>query len=106
MLFGHKRKNHVARYFLNNWIRYEKDINEIHPDEINNVKLFYTGLQKLSQEERLYLASQYRTSRGKRYTDTEIAKIKGVSVQEHKQKRVACETTLQNALKEIDEKKL
>lgn len=102
MLLGHKQKNKVAKYLLNYWIRYEKSINNLHPSDIENVKLFFAALQKISLEERLYLASQFRTARGKKYTDAEIAAIHGIDVAAHKEKRIACETALQNALIEIE----
>ena len=39
MKFDHKRKNHAARYLLNNWVHYEKNIDELRPHELENVKI-------------------------------------------------------------------
>lgn len=101
MIFGHKQKNHVARYLCNHWIHYETHFNELCPAEVLNAKYLFSGLQKLDQEERLYLASQYRTARGKKYTDGEIAELKGIPVEEHRTNRNDIQEKLQAALEEL-----
>lgn len=103
MIFGHKRKNQASIYLLNHWIQYERNFETLVPAEILNAKYLFSGLQKLDQEERLYLASQYRTARGKRYTDSEIADIKGVTVDEHRELKRGILDKLQSILIEIDE---
>jgi len=103
MIFGHKQKNHVAKYLCNHWIHYETHFNELCPAEVLNAKYLFSGLQKLDQEERLYLASQYRTARGKRYTDGEIADIKGIPVDEHREVKRGILDKLQAALVELHE---
>ena len=103
MIFGHKQKNHVARYLCNHWMQYERDFETLHPAEVLNAKYLFSGLQKLDQEERLYLASQYRTARGKRYTDGEIADIKGIPVDEHREVKRGILDKLQAALVELHE---
>lgn len=103
MNFKHKQKNHTAKYLCNHWIHYERNVDSLQPEEVLNAKYLFWGLQKLNQDERLFLATQYRTARGKRYTDGEISAIKGITVEEHKKQRIECETALQNALKEVYE---
>ena len=103
MKFGHKQKNHVAKYLCNHWIHYETHFNELVPAEVLNAKYLFSGLQRLDQEERLYLAEQYRTARGKRYTDAEIADIKGVTVKEYRIIKNEILTKLQSILEEIHE---
>ncbi len=102
-MFGHKRKNQAAMYLCNNWIQYERSFDTLQPEEVLNAKYLFSGLQKLTQDERLYLASQYRTARGRRYTDQEIADIKGVPMEEHRAARIDILTKLQYALMEVDE---
>lgn len=103
MIFGHKRKNQNAIYLCNKWTHYEKDFDSLLPAEILNAKYLFSGLQKLSQEERLYLAMQYRTARGKRLTDGEMAELKGISIEEHKERKNDLLTKLQMALVEVHE---
>ena len=103
MIFGHKRKNQAAIYLLNHWIHYERNFDSLVPAEVLNAKYLFSGLQKLDQEERLCLASQYRTARGKRYTDSEIADIKGVTVDEHREVKRGILDKFQSILIEIDE---
>ena len=103
MLFGHKRKNQNAIYLCNHWIHYETHFTELCPVEIRNAKELFSGLQKLDQEERLYLAAQYRTARGKKYTDGEIAELKGIPVEEHRKMRNSIQDKLQAALVALHE---
>ena len=103
MIFGHKRKNQNAIYLCNKWTHYEKEFDSLLPAEILNAKYLFSGLQRLNQEERLYLASQYRTARGKRLTDGEMAELKGISIEEHKERKNDLLTKLQAALVEVHE---
>ena len=103
MIFGHKRKNQNAIYLCNKWTHYEKEFDSLLPAEILNAKYLFSGLQRLNQEERLYLASQYRTARGKRLTDGEMAELKGISIEEHKERKNDILTKLQAALVEVHE---
>ena len=103
MIFGHKRKNQNAIYLCNKWTHYEKDFDSLLPAEILNAKYLFSGLQKLSQEERLYLAMQFRTPQGKRLTDGEMAELKGISIEEHKERKNDILTKLQAALVEVHE---
>jgi len=103
VLFGHKRKNQNAIYLCNHWIHYETHFTELCPVEIRNAKELFSGLQKLDQEERLYLAAQYRTARGKKYTDGEIAELKGIPVEEHRKMRNSIQDKLQAALVALHE---
>lgn len=103
MIFGHKRKNQNAIYLCNNWIYYETNFGELVPAESLNAKYLFSGLQKLTQEERLYLAAQYRTARGKRLTDGEMAELKGISLEEHRERKNDLLTKLQIALVEVHE---
>lgn len=103
MIFGHKRKNQNAIYLCNNWIYYETHFGELQHVELFNAKCLFGGLQKLTQEERLYLASQYRTARGKRLTDGEMVELKGISIEEHKERKNDLLTKLQAALLEVHE---
>ena len=103
MIFGHKQKNHVARYLCNHWMQYERDFDTLHPAEVLNAKYLFMGLQKLDPEERLYLAAQYRTARGKKYTDGEIATIKGIPVEDHRTTRNDIQEKLQAALVALHE---
>ena len=103
MIFGHKQKNHVAKYLCNHWIQYERDFDSLVPAEVLNAKYLFSGLQQLDQEERLFLAEQYRTARGKRYTDAEIADIKGVTVKEYRISKNEILTKLQSRLEEMHE---
>ena len=98
MKFDHKRKNHAARYLLNNWVHYEKNIDELRPHELENVKIFFSGLQMLTQEEQIFLASRYRTPIGLRMSDNYIALNKGMYLETYKQRKAECETALQNAI--------
>jgi hypothetical protein len=98
MKFDHKRKNHAARYLLNNWVQYEKNIDELRPHELENAKIFFSGLQMLTQEEQIFLASKYRTPIGLRMTDNYIALNKGMYLETYKQRKAECETALQNAI--------
>ena len=103
MIFGHKRKNQNAIYLCNKWTHYEKDFDSLLPAEILNAKYLFSGLQKLSQEERLYLAMQFRTPQGKRLTDGEMAELKGISIEDHKERKNDLLTKLQAALVEVHE---
>ena len=103
MIFGHKRKNQNAIYLCNKWTHYEKDFDSLLPAEILNAKYLFSGLQKLSQEERLYLAMQFRTPQGKRLTDGEMAELKGLSIEDHKERKNDLLTKLQAALVEVHE---
>lgn len=103
MKFGHKRKNQNAIYLCIKWTHYEKDFDSLLPAEILNAKYLFSGLQKLSQEERLYLAMQFRTPQGKRITDGEMAELKGISIEEHKERKNDILTKLQAALVEVHE---
>ena len=103
MKFGHKRKNQNAIYLCIKWTHYEKDFDSLLPAEILNAKYLFSGLQKLSQEERLYLAMQFRTPQGKRLTDGEMAELKGISIEEHKERKNDILTKLQAALVEVHE---
>ena len=103
MIFGHKRKNQNAIYLCNKWTHYEKEFDSLLPAEILNAKYLFSGLQKLSQEERLYLAMQFRTPQGKRLTDGEMAELKGISIEEHRERKNDLLTKLQAALVEVHE---
>lgn len=103
MIFGHKRKNQNAIYLCNKWTHYEKDFDSLLPAEILNAKYLFSGLQRLDQEERLYLAMQFRTPQGKRLTDGEMAELKGISIEEHKERKNDILTKLQAALVEVHE---
>lgn len=103
MIFGHKRKNQNAIYLCNKWTHYEKDFDSLLPAEILNAKYLFSGLQKLSQEERLYLAMQFRTPQGKRLTDCEMVALKGISIEEHKERKNDLLTKLQTALQDAHE---
>ena len=91
-------KNHAARYLLNNWTHYEKNIDELRPQELENAKILFSGLQMLTQEEQILLASKYRTPIGMRMSDSYIALYKGIYLVTYKQRKAECETTLQNAI--------
>ena len=73
MKFDQQTKNHAARYLLNNWVHYEKNIEELRPQDLENAKIFFSGLQMLTQEEQIFLASKYRTQMGMRMPDNYIA---------------------------------
>ena len=103
MIFGHKRKNQNAIYLCNKWTHYEKDFDSLLPAEILNAKYLFSGLQHLTQEERLYLAMQFRTPQGKRLTDGEMAELKGLSIEDHKERKNDLLTKLQAALVEVHE---
>ena len=103
MIFGHKRKNQNAIYLCNKWTHYEKDFDSLLPAEVLNAKYLFSGLQRLDQEERLYLAMQFRTPQGKRLTDGEMAELKGISIEEHKERKNDLLTKLQAALVEVHE---
>ena len=103
MIFGHKRKNQNAIYLCNKWTHFEKEFDSLLPAEVLNAKYLFSGLQKLSQEERLYLAMQFRTPQGKRLTDGEMAELKGISIEEHKERKNDILTKLQAALVEVHE---
>ena len=98
MKFDHPTKNHAARYLLNSWTHYEKNIDELRPQELENAKIFFSGLQMLTQEEQILLASKYRTPIGLRMSDNYIALNKGVYLETYKQRKAECETALQNAI--------
>ena len=98
MKFDHPTKNHAARYLLNSWTHYEKNIDELRPQELENAKIFFSGLQMLTQEEQILLASKYRTPIGMRMSDSYIALNKGIYLETYKQRKAECETTLQNAI--------
>lgn len=101
MKFGHKRKNQNANYLCNNWMHYEKNLDSLQPAEVLNAKYLLMGLQKLTQEERLYLASQYRNPSGKRYTDGAISEIMGISIKDHRKNKNDILTKLEAALLEL-----
>ena len=103
MIFGHKRKNQNAIYLCNKWTHYEKELDSLLPAEILNAKYLFSGLQHLTQEERLYLAMQFRTPQGKRLTDGEMAELKGLSIEDHKERKNDLLTKLQAALVEVHE---
>lgn len=103
MIFGHKRKNQNAIYLCNKWTHYEKDFDSLLPAEILNAKYLFSGLQRLDQEERLYLAIQFRTPQGKRLTDGEMAELKGISIEEHRDIKNGILTKLQAALEDAHE---
>lgn len=103
MIFGHKRKNQNAIYLCNKWTHYEKEFDSLLPAEILNAKYLFSGLQKLSQEERLYLAMQFRTPQGKRLTDGEMVELKGISLEEHRDIKNGILTKLQAALEDVHE---
>lgn len=103
MIFGHKRKNQNAIYLCNKWTHYEKDFDSLLPAEILNAKYLFSGLQKLDQEERLYLAMQFRTPQGKRLTDGEMAALKGINLEEHRDIKNGILTRLQAALEDVHE---
>ena len=103
MIFGHKRKNQNAIYLCNKWTHYEKEFDSLLPAEILNAKYLFSGLQHLTQEERLYLAMQFRTPQGKRLTDGEMAELKGLSIEDHKERKNDLLTKLQAALVEVHE---
>jgi len=103
MIFGHKRKNQNAIYLCNKWTHFEKEFDSLLPAEVLNAKYLFSGLQKLTQEERLYLAMQFRTPQGKRLTDGEMAELKGISIEEHKERKNNLLTKLQMALVEVHE---
>ena len=98
MRFDHQRKNHAARYLLNNWTHYEKNIDDLRPQELENAKILFSGLQMLTQEEQIFLASKYRPARGKRISDKYMAFSKRMPLEAYKQRKVECETALQNAI--------
>ena len=103
MIFGHKRKNQNAIYLCNKWTHYEKEFDSLLPAEILNAKYLFSGLQHLTQEERLYLAMQFRTPQGKRLTDGEMAELKGLSIEDHKERKNDLLSKLQAALVEVHE---
>ena len=103
MKFGHKRKNQNAIYLCIKWTHYEKDFDSLLPAEILNAKYLFSGLQKLDQEERLYLAMQFRTPQGKRLTDGEMAALKGINLEEHRDIKNGILTRLQAALEDVHE---
>ena len=103
MIFGHKRKNQNAIYLCNKWTHYEKEFDSLLPAEILNAKYLFSGLQKLDQEERLYLAMQFRTPQGKRLTDGEMAALKGINLEEHRDIKNGILTRLQAALEDVHE---
>ena len=103
MLFGHKRKNQNAIYLCNHWTYYETHFRELQHVELLNAKCLFGGLQKLDQEERIYLAKQYRTGRGKKYTDQEAADLFGIALMDHKKEKDRILTKLQEAVREVRE---
>ena len=103
MKIGHKRKNQNAIYLCIKWTHYEKDFDSLLPAEILNAKYLFSGLQKLDQEERLYLAMQFRTPQGKRLTDGEMAALKGINLEEHRDIKNGILTRLQAALEDVHE---
>jgi hypothetical protein len=103
MIFGHKRKNQNAIYLCNKWTHYEKDFDSLLPAEILNAKYLFSGLQRLTQGERLYLAMQFRTPQGKRLTDGEMVALKGISLEEHRDIKNGILTKLQAALEDVHE---
>lgn len=103
MIFGHKRKNQNAIYLCIKWTHFEKDFDSLLPAEILNAKYLFSGLQKLAQEERLYLAMQFRTPQGKRLADGEMAELKGISLEEHRDIKNGILTKLQAALEDVHE---
>ena len=103
MKFGHNRKNQNAIYLCIKWTHYEKDFDSLLPAEILNAKYLFSGLQKLDQEERLYLAMQFRTPQGKRLTDGEMAALKGINLEEHRDIKNGILTRLQAALEDVHE---
>ena len=98
MKFDHPTKNHAARYLLNSWTHYEKNIDELRPQELENAKILFSGLQMLTQEEQILLASKYRTPIGLRMSDKYIALNKGVYLETYTQRKAECEAALQNAI--------
>ena len=56
MRFDQPMKNHTARFLLNNWVHYEKNIDELRPHELENAKIFFSGLQMLTQEEQIFFS--------------------------------------------------
>ena len=103
MKFGHKRKNQNAIYLCIKWTHYEKDFDSLLPAEVLHAKYLVSGLQKLDQEERLYLAMQFRTPQGKRLTDGEMAALKGINLEEHRDIKNGILTRLQAALEDVHE---
>ena len=103
MIFGHKRKNQNAIYLCNKWTHFEKNFESLLPAEVLNAKYLFSGLQKLTQEERLYLAMQFRTPQGKPLTDGEMAELKSISIEEHRERKNDLLTKLQAALVEVHE---
>lgn len=103
MIFGHKRKNQNAIYLCNRWTHFEKDFDSLIPAEVLNAKYLFSGLQKLDQEERLYLAMQFRTPQGKPLKDGEMVELKGISIEEHRERKNDFLTKLQTALVEVHE---
>jgi len=98
MNFDHPMKNHAARYLLNNWTHYEKNIDELRPQELENAKILFSGLKMLTQDDQILLASKYRTPAGMRLSDNYIALNKGMYFETYKQRKAECETSLQHAI--------
>jgi hypothetical protein len=98
MRFDQPMKNHTARYLLNNWVHYEKNVEELRPRDLENAKIFFAGLQMLTEEDQLFLASKHRTARGTRIPDKYMAFKKHMPLEAYKQRKVECETALQNAV--------
>ena len=98
MRFDQQEKNHAARYLLNNWVHYEKNIEELRPHDLENAKIFFEGMQRLTEEQQIFLANKHRTARGTRNPDKYMAFMKGIPLDEYKRRKVECETALQKAI--------
>lgn len=103
MLISRRATNQRAKYFLMNWTHYDKNITHLSEVEQRNMKILYSALKELDQEERRFLADKYRVEpdkrTGKRFKkDSIVAEEYGIPEKEYRERRFALETKFNNII--------
>lgn len=57
--FEEDQPNIRESYYLNNWYRYKKDLNDLDYANIKNAQQLFKALKELSEEDREFLAMKY-----------------------------------------------
>ncbi|MFL2078730.1 hypothetical protein [Marinilactibacillus psychrotolerans] len=99
--FDSKRYEPPVReaYYLNHWIRYKKNLNDLDYTGIQQARLLFRSLKELSAEDREFLAMKYDppSPNTTRITDEAMAKKLGMTLHEYRVKR----RLIQKRLKKI-----
>lgn len=100
----------AGQHFLRKWYRLQENINDLNEFEIVEAKILFSSLNKLSEDERGFLAAKYnvpkRKTNGAGYLikDIEVAQKFDMDLKEYRNKRHLLEEKLSKFVNEYKKK--